>query len=209
MINCQLLSRNQITQKQVDLPLTWIWHCPGLNNQIYYQHKFEYWSPCYRSKPWAYGEPRHIQPTVTEHAAHRDATPTTWWTIPVQVDLLHTWIQHWRSIDKFYYQHKFKDKFPCSRSKPQTYHLYNHWVAGPVFVLFSWLYQYRMQCWTHYKHYSIGTADTNGYLWESKYHWGTFGHDYRNSLFEGLTIDLTQPYHTVHLIQKYPDYLWT
>jgi len=46
----------------------------------------------------------------------------------------------------------------------------------------------------HYKHYSIGTAGTNGYLWESKYHWTTFGHDHRNSLFEGLTIDLTQPF---------------
>jgi len=69
-----------------------------------------------------------------------------------------------------------------------------HWAAVPVFAPLPWLYQYRMQCWTHYKHYSIGTAGTNGYLWESKYHWTTFGHDHRNSLFEGLTIDLTQPF---------------
>ena len=61
-------------------------------------------------------------------------------------------------------------------------------------MLFPWLCQYRMQCWTHYKHYSIGTAGTNGYLWESKYPWTIFGHDHRNSLFEGLTIDLTQPF---------------
>jgi len=71
---------------------------------------------------------------------------------------------------------------------------YDHWVAVPVFALFPWLCQYRMQCWTHYKYYSIGTAGTNGYLRESKYHWITFGHDHRNSLFEGLTIDLTQPF---------------
>ena len=51
-----------------------------------------------------------------------------------------------------------------------------------------------MQCWTHYKHYSIGTAGTNDYLWESKYHWTIFGHDHGNSLFEGLTIDLIQPF---------------
>jgi len=25
----------------------------------------------------------------------------------------------------------------------------------PVFALFPWLYQYRMQCWTHYKYYSF------------------------------------------------------
>jgi len=71
---------------------------------------------------------------------------------------------------------------------------YDCWAAVLVFALFPWLCQYRMQCWTHYKHYSIGTAGTNGYLWESKYHWTTFGHDHRNSLFEGLTIDLTQPF---------------
>ena len=70
---------------------------------------------------------------------------------------------------------------------------YDYWVAVPVFALFPWLCQYRMQCWTHYKNYSIGTAGNNGYLWESKYHWTTFGHNHRNSLFEGLTIDLTQP----------------
>ena len=73
-------------------------------------------------------------------------------------------------------------------------HWYDYWVAVPVFLLFPQLYQYRMQYWAHYKHYSIGTAGTNGYLWESKYHWATFGHDHRNSLFEGLTIDLTQPF---------------
>jgi len=73
-------------------------------------------------------------------------------------------------------------------------HWYDRWVVVPVFVLFPWLCQYRIQCWTHYKHYSIGTAGTNGYLWESKYHWTTIGHDHRNSLFEGLTIDLTQPF---------------
>ena len=50
-----------------------------------------------------------------------------------------------------------------------------------------------VKCWSHYKYYSIGTAGTNGYLWESKYYWTTFGYDYRNSLFEGLTIDLIQP----------------
>jgi len=71
---------------------------------------------------------------------------------------------------------------------------YDRWAAVPVFALFPRLCQYRMQCWTHYKHYSIGSAGTNGYLWESKYHWTTFGHDHRNSLFEGLTIDLTQPF---------------
>jgi len=76
----------------------------------------------------------------------------------------------------------------------QSRQWYNRWAAVPVFVLFPWLCQYRMQCWIYYKHYSIGTAGTNGYLWECKYHWTTFGHDHRNSLFEGLIIDLTQPF---------------
>jgi len=44
---------------------------------------------------------------------------------------------------------------------------YDYWVAAPVFALFPQFCQYRMQCWAHYKHYSIGTAGTNGYLWES------------------------------------------
>ena len=68
------------------------------------------------------------------------------------------------------------------------YRCYDRWVAVPVFALFPWFCQYRMQCWSYYKHYSIGTAGANGYLKVSKYHWTTFGHDHRNSLFEGLTM---------------------
>ena len=65
---------------------------------------------------------------------------------------------------------------------------YDCWAAAPVFALFPQFCQYRMQCWAYYKHYSIGTAGTNGYLRVSKYHWTAFGHDHRNSLFEGLTM---------------------
>jgi len=77
--------------------------------------------------------------------------------------------------------------FACYASRIHGW-WYDHWVAVPVFVLFPQFYQYRMQYWAHYKYYSIGTAGTNSYLRVSKYHWTIFGHDHRNSLFEGLTM---------------------